>query len=214
MKKTAKIDPQEYKPRTPEVIKSLLFEPQWLDLLKGRNNQYEEILSHLQLLSKKYLSNEVCDYSAKGISKIFCLNETLIAKRIHLIYNDLLELNRKEPKLFKREGTRCNLDFYSMKQHVYFTLWLNAIPRELDHFFFNFIRGKIANPFFTVKKIYHEHTDGEQIVTICLDMNSDNFYRKFLCDKAIFYEKISPSDVYIEDYDLDKRLKRIYPEMK
>jgi hypothetical protein len=211
MKKPRKSKPEEYKPRIPDILRSLSSEPQWIILLQGRNKPYDRILSDLHHLFQKMNTDEKYDFSVSGISKAINISTSDLSKWSRQLYDDIFELNLAEPELFKTEGKKFDLNFEAFTEHADLTLWLNFTPRKDEIFKFDFLNARLRFSMFYVEEVDHEFCDGKNGITVFLGTHKPNTYRTLIHDKALFYHLIGIIESFPSQSALDERLIRFYP---
>jgi hypothetical protein len=212
MKTSKTYEPEEYKPSTILVLSCLKSESQWLHLLKGRNKPYDSILTDLELLFDKMWLNGDYKFSVSGLSQSFGIKTTLFVKWIHQIYNDIFELNEIDPELFMSEGIRHMLDFSCSNRYASFSLWLKTPLRPDESFDWFFLRAKLNLDFYFVYQISHNYSHGEHMISASLNTHFPNVYRKFIHEKALFYNKIRSVESFPSQFVLEDQLKRLYPQ--
>ena len=92
-----------------------------------------------------------------------------------------------------------------------FKLTLPVIPREMETFRFDFIKGKIGTSNFWVEGIVYEICNNAVEVSISLKSGWPNKYREFLLSKAIFKNEIGLQEIHHSyDFQIDEKLKQFY----
>jgi hypothetical protein len=212
MKRSKTYVPEEIIPSTKDVLSCLKSESQWLQLLKGRNKPYENLLTDLEMHFDKMFLNGDYNYSVSGLSQKFGIKTPLFVRWVHQIYFDIFELNSYEPELFESDGIRHYLHFSCYGHYAGFTLWLKAPLHQDESFEWLFLKAKLRLSFYFIDKISHEYNNGEQLTSVFLVSGFPNFYQRFIHDKAIFYNKIGLSESFSFQSDLEERLKQLYPQ--
>lgn len=86
-----------------------------------------------------------------------------------------------------------------------------SLPRELETISFPFVKGKVGNDHFWVKKVEHVIVEDSVEVIIWLEGRLLNKYREFALDKALFQDRIHFMDyIHVLPYEIYKELKMIY----
>jgi hypothetical protein len=97
-----------YQPKPLDYLHSILYEYEWLMLLKGNGKPYEVILDQLYDLAKQdrygSLNLEGTRLTMKWISEQLKVKATQLSKWIGMIFTDIQYLNKSKPELFRNEG--------------------------------------------------------------------------------------------------------------
>lgn len=97
-----------YQPKPLDYLHSILYEYEWLMLLKGNCKPYEVILDQLYDLAKQdrygSLNLEGTRLTMKWISEQLKVKATQFSKWIGMIFTDIQDLNKSKPELFRNEG--------------------------------------------------------------------------------------------------------------
>lgn len=200
-------------PRTPEVLRCLGDQPQWIHLLKGQNKPYEPILESLEYhLTRINLGIEGYDYTVSGTIKSLSISIIRLKKWVNMIYSDLFELNFNEPDLFKTDGTMYDLSFQGLHKVASMRLWLDAQLNIGEIFFCGFLNAKVTGSLFYITSISHEYEKGELRNIVFLDVKEPNIYRNFISDKARFYKYLGAIDQFgLDESKRDDFLRKLYP---
>ncbi len=212
MKRSKTFVQEEYKPSTLDVLGCLSSESQWLNLLKGRNKPYENLLTDLEMHFDHKFLNRDYKSSVSGLSEKFGIKTPIFVKWVHQIYNDIFELNSYEPDLFESDGIMHYLHFSCLDRFVGFTLWLKTPLHQDESFNWIFLKAKLILDFFFIEKVSHKFSNGEHLISVFLVSGFPNVYQKFIYDKAIFYNKIGISESFRFQFELEDRLKKLYPQ--
>jgi hypothetical protein len=176
------------RPKTNDVLKCLLFEPQWLSLLYSMNKPYEKLLPVLEELS----ASDSFKISIKSISENINESNHKVSRWIHSIYEDLYILNQDKPELFRAPGYQYDLCFRAKHyESAYFSLWLDRPLSRSDCFEFSFIKVKIPYSMFWVHNIYHNYTNCSLVTYAELSDESPNPYLDFIRSREKFQEDVA-----------------------
>ncbi|MDI1233374.1 MAG: hypothetical protein PSX81_03720 [bacterium] len=129
-----------------------------------------------------------------------------------MIYDDIHELNDKQPNLFCSAGHEiCFLSFTYLGDYAYFNLGLNTIPRKGESFRFPFIRPRNGGDAFYVQEVAHSIEKGKQEISIYLTQEYPNTYFQLLKEKAYLWRDISFSELIREGpYGFEDKLIKLH----
>ncbi|MEH6304667.1 hypothetical protein RYH73_03370 [Olivibacter sp. CPCC 100613] len=204
---------EHWKPRNTDVLSALVGEYQFLHLLRGR--VYDKLIDYLIEVGPAW-ADEESDFilpTIKGISAK--LGEKHVSKWIPIIADDLITINLEKPELFKTKDTYSlyllhtyeNSDDTSISYHI----WTDKHFHINERFYWHFAKVKMYYHLFFIEDIRHEYRNGIISTEITLNTGSQNDYRKFLLQRALFENKISLSEVYkLSEYTIDQMLREIY----
>jgi hypothetical protein len=206
---------EEYKPDVRTLVRCLISEYQWLDLLKNRGKMYEPILDYLACLGKQNryerCSCDVKQYQANTISDVTGISISKIKKHLTNIYDDILELNSSQPDVFSNGGQYhyvLNFRYFSFTYND-FNVWFSVPLARLDTVEFFFISAKLQTSHFWVEDIRHIHEYGKVSVEVDLKGGFPNVYRELLLSKAEFMHEIDFRDKYqLYDFQIDEKLRK------
>jgi hypothetical protein len=212
MKRVRQKEKMVHIPSTKQVLYCLSDEVSWCQALLqfGERPDYKEFLSWL--LEKKFSYEEEERTSIKKIAESFGEKPVIVTKWIHLIYDELIELNYYNPSLFRNGGIPVTLFFSYFDSHSSLAVNLQAIPRQYERFSFSFIKAKLGTDRFYVESISHDYQNGSSRIMIYLEGGSENKYRDWLREKALFYRHIGFwENWHLKEFQIDDRLKELYP---
>ena len=182
----------EYKSSTKERLMALTAYPSFLKLLDTKNKPYKGFLEWLLKDELNLIRDDKLMPQIKDIAKVSGTDAQKIANYLKAIYDDIFELNDKEPEKFMRDGqTLCTLYFKYVTHTAYFSLGLNRIPRIGEVIQFGFMRPKIMGTMFHVERVEYFIADMEQAISINLNSNEENLYLRLLLEKAYLNSDIS-----------------------
>ena len=200
----------KYQPKPLDYLHSILYEYEWLMLLKGNGKPYEVILDQLYDLAKQErdgsLNLEGSRLTMKWISEQLKVKATQLSKWIGMIFTDIQDLNKSKPELFRNEGQiLCHIGFHSpYNDYFEFSIGFEQIPRKGDNITFYFARSIVDEGNFVVTNVDFDHSYGEVVIYIeCKPRYLEDEYRNWLLNKAYFLRDLgvtsTPNDRYILD---------------
>lgn len=203
-----------YQPKPLDYLHSILYEYEWLMLLKGNGKPYEVILDQLYDLAKQKrygsLNLEGTRLTMKWISEQLLVKAAQLSKWIGMIFNDIKDLNKSKPELFINEGQiLCEVGFHSpYNDYFEFRLGFDQIPRKGDNITFYYARSFINEGNFVVKEVEIDHSYGETFIYLeCKPRYLEDNYRNWLLNKALFLRDLDYSSIPDEKYILDSMLR-------
>ena len=199
-----------HQPSTLEIFYCLSDMPQWSKILGDHTDakSYKNFLDWLIQINFKKESEQRT--TIKGLASEFNADSVKVTKWIHLIYEDLLELNYDQPHLFQQEGIPVTLYLNHYDDSCTFHLSLPAVPRLYESFRFFFIKAKVGTTHFWVRQVDYEVSDNKKEIVIWLENGFVNKYRELAVDKAIFLEMMSSMSVYDNyQFQIDDRLRAL-----
>jgi hypothetical protein len=208
MKKKVQID--DYKPSTHNVLLSLSSSPKWVSKLVGSGKEYDAFAQ--ALLHQNFFMDREERITIKGIAAHFDLKTTVVTKWLEKMYEDIFILNEEQPELFKSDGLKHTLYFkYTHGNSAWLTLWLMATPKIYETFHCYFVKAKVGFERFWVREVTHNYIDGEQEIDVFLEGGFANRYREWLFDRAKFENTIAFMDtIHLKDYEIDEILLNSY----
>ena len=169
----------------------------WSSLLLKTNNNKKYVDFLKWMLEHDYLRT-YDELSITKISKLSGFTTAKISKYLKEIYDDIFDLNEREPDLFCKKGeTKVVLHMKYYDNHCYFSISLPIIPRVHERFNFFFAKAKMGWYNFWVKDIQYDIDNNDTDISIFLIGGILNQYREMAVEKAIFEGRIS----HIEKYD-------------
>lgn len=192
---------------THEYISCLRSMIKWSEVLLQQNNgkPYNEFLEWI--IEKQYFKN-IEGIPIKKIAVLSNYSNVKISKWLREIYNDILELNQKNPILFYVEkGFNVELHFEHYDDYCIFNFTLPTVPRIYDRIGFYFIKAAMGTNYFWVKDIMYYIEENEVQIIISLHGNILNKYRELMLDKALFNNEINLHDKF--HFEIDNELKRL-----
>ena len=208
----------EKNPAIRDIIFALDEERLWMELVREDGKPYSKLID---FLLKEPVYNEdsdpevvkkmtVTSYAARLGEK-----QSTVNKWLRQIYTDIFELNQKHPEQFVHPGEQmCTFHYYSeMDESGFrFHLGLKFIPRVGDRIDFYFPQAVTDSPSLIVKQVTHRYEQGSMVTEIELGRRYYNgsSYRNLLIDKALFLGLLEFEDSFLPDYELDKKLKKVY----
>lgn len=199
-----------YQPKPLDYLHSILYEYEWLMLLKGNGKPYEVILDQLYDLAKQKrygsLNLEGTRLTMKWISEQLQVKAAQLSKWVGMMFTDIQDLNKSKPELFINEGqVLCEVGFHSPHNDYFeFRLGFEQIPRKGDNITFYYARSIIDEGNFVVTDIEFDHSYGKVVIYIeCKPRYLEDEYRNWLLNKAYFLRDLgvtsTPNDRYILD---------------
>lgn len=202
----------EHKASTKEYLVALAYSPCFTKLLKPEAKVYKQL--HDWLMEKQvFLANEDSRFpSVKEIALELKIDSSKIAKYVRMIYEDIHELNEKQPDLFKTEGQNlCFLSFNYLEQYAHFNLGLNAIPRHGETFHFYFVKPKNGGQTFYVNDVVHSFDNGRHEIRVYLNHEYPITYMQLLKEKAYLNRDISFMELLsASNFSLEEKLVKLY----
>ncbi|HTB32662.1 MAG TPA: hypothetical protein VK808_11580 [Bacteroidia bacterium] len=207
-----------YKSSSKERLMALVAYPSFLKLLDVKNKPYKVFLEWLLKDELKINDEDTRLPDIKDIAKVSGVDAQKIANYLKIIYDDIFELNDKEPEKFMRESqTLCTLYFKYVTYTTRFSLGLNKVPRKGELIDFSFIRPKIMGTMFYVERVDYYIRDNEQSILIDLDANKENLYLRLLREKAYLKGHISSTDSidleFGNNHSLKDKLVKMYQNL-
>jgi hypothetical protein len=205
MKKTIQY---EHKASSKEYLVALAYFPGFSKLLNPETKAYKPLFDWL-LDNQNFLADENNPLpSLKELATQLGTDSTKVSKHLKMIYEEIYDLNDKQPNLFKKEGqTLCFLSFNYLDQHAHFNLGLNVIPRKGEAFHFYFVKPKNGGDSFHVRDVVHSFENGKQEVRIYLTSEYPIEYMQLLREKAYLHGDISFMELLSEpNFSLRERL--------
>lgn len=203
-----------YQPKPLDYLHCILYEYEWLMLLKGNCKPYEIIIDHLYELAKKKrygtLNLEGTRLTIKWISEQLQVKTSLFSKWIGMIFNDIQDLNKSKPELFIKKGQiLCNVGFHSPHNDYFeFNLGFEQIPRKGDNITFYYARSFINEGNFVITDVDIDHSYGEIFIYLeCKPRYLEDEYRNWLLNKAYFLRDLDFASMPKESYILDSMLR-------
>ena len=208
----------EKNPAIRDIIFALDEERQWMQLIREDGKPYSKLIDFL--LSEPVYNEDsdpevvkkmtVTSYSARLGEK-----QSTVNKWLRQIYKEIFDLNQKHPELFVKPGEQlCTFHYYSeMDESGFrFHLGLKCIPRVGDRIDFFFPQAVTDSSSLIVKQVTHRFEQGSMVTEIELGRRYYNgsSYRNLLIDKALFLGCIAFEDIYLPDYELDRKLKKVF----
>lgn len=204
----------KYKATPLDYLHSILYEYEWLMLLKGNGKPYEVILDQLYDLAKQKrygsLNLEGTRLTMKWISEQLQVKAAQLSKWVGMMFTDILDLNKSKPELFINEGqVLCEVGFHSPHNDYFeFRLGFEQIPRKGDNITFYYARSIIDEGNFVVTDIEFDHSYGKVVIYIeCKPRYLEDEYRNWLLNKAYFLRDLRANSIPNERYILDSMLR-------
>lgn len=211
----------KYKASPLDYLHSILYEYEWLMLLKTGEKPYDIIIDPLYNIAEKKrygnLNLNGSKLTIKWISEQLQIKPALFSKWIGMIFKDIQSLNTSKPELFKNEGEiLCTLYLYSPHDDFCeFNLGFKQIPRKGDNISFYFARAIINEGCFVVTDIDIDHEYGKHSIYIeCKPRYLEDEYRNWLLNKAYFLRDLDYTSMPKESYILDSMLRTYAREGK
>lgn len=203
-----------YLPKPLDYLHSILYEYEWLMLLKGNGKPYEVILDQLYDLAKQKrygsLNLEGTRLTMKWISEQLQVKAAQLSKWVGMMFTDIQDLNKSKPELFINEGqVLCEVGFHSPHNDYFeFRLGFEQIPRKGDNITFYYARSVIDEGNFVVTDIEFDHSYGKVVIYIeCKPRYLEDEYRNWLLNKAYFLRDLRANSIPNERYILDSMLR-------
>lgn len=204
----------KYKATPLDYLHSILYEYEWLMLLKGNGKPYEVILDQLYDLAKQkrygFLNLEGTRLTMKWISEQLQVKAAQLSKWVGMMFTDIQDLNKSKPELFINEGqVLCEVGFHSPHNDYFeFRLGFEQIPRKGDNITFYYARSIIDEGNFVVTDIEFAHSYGKVVIYIeCKPRYLEDEYRNWLLNKAYFLRDLRANSIPNERYILDSMLR-------
>ena len=204
----------KYKATPLDYLHSILYEYEWLMLLKGNGKPYEVILDQLYDLAKQKrygsLNLEGTRLTMKWISEQLQVKAAQLSKWVGMMFTDIQDLNKSKPELFINEGqVLCEVGFHSPHNDYFeFRLGFEQIPRKGDNITFYYARSVIDEGNFVVTDIEFDHSYGKVVIYIeCKPRYLEDEYRNWLLNKAYFLRDLRANSIPNERYILDSMLR-------
>lgn len=204
----------KYKATPLDYLHSILYEYEWLMLLKGNGKPYEVILDQLYDLAKQKrygsLNLEGTRLTMKWISEQLQVKAAQLAKWVGMMFTDIQDLNKSKPELFINEGqVLCEVGFHSPHNDYFeFRLGFEQIPRKGDNITFYYAKSIIDEGNFVVTDIEFDHSYGKVVIYIeCKPRYLEDEYRNWLLNKAYFLRDLRANSIPNERYILDSMLR-------
>lgn len=204
----------KYKATPLDYLHSILYEYEWLMLLKGNGKPYEVILDQLYDLAKQKrygsLKIEGTRLTMKWISEQLQVKAAQLSKWVGMMFTDIQDLNKSKPELFINEGqVLCEVGFHSPHNDYFeFRLGFEQIPRKGDNITFYYARSIIDEGNFVVTDIEFDHSYGKVVIYIeCKPRYLEDEYRNWLLNKAYFLRDLRANSIPNERYILDSMLR-------
>jgi len=194
----------QHKSNSREYLSALIAFPNYCKLLIETNKPYLELLKWILAFSKNRTEDTLTP-DLKIIAKEANVSYNIMAKFLHDIYIDVIELNYDKPRKFlNNDETICCVTFNYLGAYSYFNIGFHKIPRIGEQFNFAFIRPKIGSDRFWVKDVQHELLNGLQLITIVLTYDEPNSYLQLLKEKAYLRHELHWMD-YRSELSLDAK---------
>lgn len=200
-----------HQPSTPEIFDCISCMPTYSKLLLDQypNKPYSVFLHGL--IDINFYNDRNEKITIKRIAADFNTDAVKVTKWLKEIYEQLFELNRDKPELFRTNGVKVYLIFQNYDSYCYIYTSLPVLPREFETIRFPFVKAKVGTDSFWIKKVEHEIVEDTVEVIIWLEGGLLNKYREFALDKALFQDRIHFMDVFnLQPYEIDKELKMLY----
>ena len=166
--------------------------PNYLKLLPTENKPYGQLILWLLKISEQFDDENYALPMVKDISKQLNIDGSKITKQSKMIYDDIIDLNHKQPNLFINENQiQCCLLFNYLGAKEYFNAGLDTLPTTGNSFELCFMRPKLGGRGFYVNQIYHDLYSSGHSITISLNCNRENLYLNLLKEKALLRGRIS-----------------------
>lgn len=207
-----------YKSSSRERLMALAAYPSFLKLLDVKNKPYKMFLEWLLKDEMKINDEDTQFPHIKDIAKVSGVDAQKIANYLKTIYDDIFELNDKEPEKFMRDGqTLCILYFKYVTYSAHFSLGLSKVPRIGELIDFSFMRPKIMGTMFYVEKVDYYIRDNEQSIMIDLNANKESLYLRLLREKAYLKGHISSMELidleFGDNPSLEDKLVKMYQNL-
>lgn len=207
-----KIEEYKYKASTRDYLVALSNFPCFVKLLNATNKPY--LVLHAWLLSNEssLLDENRTLPSIKELSQTLGIDSGKITRYLKMMYDEIHELNEKEPDKFKQDGqTLCYLSFNYLGQYVGFNLGLSILPKIGEGFDFYFIKPQNGGSNFYVKSVNHHYDNMRHTISIQLTYELPNLYMQLLREKAYLNHDISLHDYLSEpSFSLQEKLVKWY----
>jgi len=201
-----------HKATSKEYLVALIYYPCFRKLLQTENSIYQELNRWLSENENSLLAEETALPSLKDIAKDLQIKTSRLTKNIKSIYEDIIDLNEKQPFLFKKKHQKlCFLSFNYLNQYAHFNLGLDVIPKVGDGFHFGFIKPINGGDSFHVKDVVHSYENGVHEVCIYLTSEYPIGYMQLLKEKAYLHRDISFSELLSStNFSLEEKLVKMH----
>ncbi len=199
-----------HKATTNEYLVALAYHPTFIKLLNLSGKNYEKVVDWFKENEEAFKDEDYRLPSIKELSEHINLDRAKLSKYLKDIYEDILTLNEKEPKLFMNEGQiLCDLTFTYLNSYAFFNIGLDVIPRIDDCLSFNFIRPKNGGWLFYVKEVRHQLDGAKHSISVSLTSEYPNKYFRLLKEKAYLHHYIDFKEFLepMNDTEVEKLVK-------
>ncbi len=191
-----------------EYLSALTLYPSYCELLNDQKEYHPLVNWILSFANRDDIDSKLPDL--KVVASQADLPYSKIAKYLHNIYTDILELNWNTPLKFKNENESMYfLTFNYLGAYSYFNISLPVKPAIHEQVEFSFIYPKVGSRDFFVKSISHELVNGKQMIIVGLTYEIPNQYLKLLKEKAYLHHELDFMEYYgeLDDESKEKLLK-------
>jgi hypothetical protein len=196
----------EYKAPSREYLSALTSHLEYVKLINPTGKIYEKFYNWLIENETVFQDKNQSWPPTKTISQIMNLDYSKVKKSIIALYNDIIELNDKEPEKFKKENQHlCHLRLDYLNRHAYFHIGMNVIPRINDTIKFSFTQPVNGGSLYYVEDVSHTLTGSKHEISISLGCDEKYLYLQLLKEKAYLQGDISLTE-YL--FPLTKELKQ------
>lgn len=204
----------QHKASTKDYLIALAYYPNFVKLLDTSNKPYKELVNWLLENEKSVLKDELSIPTIKDLSATLGMESSKVNKYLKLIFDDIFELNLRQPHLFKREGQiLCYLSFNYFEQYCTFSIGMDAVPRIGEHLEFFFIKAKLGCSGYYIRNVYHDIECTGHSVIIGFSPEVPNNYFNLLKEKAYLNNAISFRDLINKESELKETLIRLYKNL-
>lgn len=165
---TIQLKPATLSPK--EVLIALCNYPTYLKMIKSKGKLCAKLHKWLLDISDSISGNEINIPSIEEIANQLHTTSRKVSSSLQKIYHEFFLMNVVNSKLFVKTGQKqCYLSFNNHEKYAEFNLGLEAIPREGEAFYFQFVKPINGGHIFYVRLIYHYCDKGEHLFLIFLE---------------------------------------------
>ena len=204
-----------HKATSKEYLVALIYYPCFRKLLQSEISDYKELQNWLSEKESSLRDEEKPLPSLKEIAQELKIDTTTLTKNLKSIYHDIIDLNEKQPNLFRKEGQKlCFLSFNYLDQYAHFNLGLDVLPKVGEGFHFGFVKPINGGDSFHVEDVVHSYENGIHEVRIYLTSEYPIVYMKLLKEKAYLHRDISFSELLSStNFSLQERLVKLHKNL-
>lgn len=201
-----------HKASTKEYLVALKNYPCFTKLLNPEGKPYKVMYDWLMEMQIFLADEDTRLPSFKEIAAELKIDSAKVAKFVRMIYDDITDLNEKQPNLFCGQGQKlCSLSFKYIDAYAHFNLGLDVIPKPGEAFHFYFVKPKNGGQTFHVTDVAHHYENGEHQIWVYLNSEYPIAYMQLLKEKAYLNREISFMELLsASNFSLEEKLVKLY----